>query len=211
MQQPRKNDTEMVAHARRELELAGLFTVNEEQGYDGFIGKASLALVKLFDQWTDNDPNKMSAINSVFGFLIGGELLSPPTNDPSEWEDVEVEGQTVRRNKRSMYFITRDEGKTWFNLRTEQKGICNDIKTGKPVEGVEDPNGTTDEDKESTANTSNGGDGVDARTATSEKATVSEGSQALEEGELDGRVEQKSSPKKGSSKAPSEKPKSGKA
>lgn len=173
MIQPRKNDSQMVGHARRELEMAGLFTVNEENDYDGFIGKGVIALVKLFDDWTKDDPAKMQAIDSVFGFVIKGDLLSPPTNDPDEWEDFEVDGVVTVRNKRNIMYITRDGMKTWFNLRTEQKGICNDHKTGKPLEGVEDPNGHKPKanDQESTADADNAGDGKDAELAATDAAT----------------------------------------
>lgn len=86
MKQPRKTDSQIVGHARRELEMAGLFTVNKENDYDGFIGKGVLAMVKLFDEWTGDNPQKMQAIQSVFNYVIAGDLLSPPTNDPDEWK-----------------------------------------------------------------------------------------------------------------------------
>ena len=207
MKDIRKNDTEMVAHARRELELAGLFTAKEAEDYDGFIGKGALALIKLFDEWSKNDPHRMSAIGSVFNYLIAGELLSPPTNDPEEWEDYEVEGQLVRRNKRSIYFITRDNGDTWFNLRTEQKGICNDKETGKPVEGVEDPNGKVQtENQKSATNPDDGGYGVNPESATKNEA-VADKSEKVEKGKLDTRVEPKGGADSGKKKTPTKKSK----
>lgn len=226
MLQPlRKGDSEMVGHARRELEIAGLFTPNKEDEYDGFIGKGTLALVKTFDEWSKNDPQKMTALNSVFRYLIAGDLLSPPTNDPDEWEDVEVEGQTVTRNKRNQMFITRDDRKTWFNLRTQQKGICNDYETGKPLEGVEDPNGQADtENKESAADAGDAGDGKNSeRAAEAEAESRPEGtdgdaepstgadSSPVEDGELDAGVEQKSEAAPSEAEAPAEEQKTGEA
>lgn len=211
----RKGDTEMVGHARRELEMAGLFEAKPDQDYDGFIGKGVLAMVKQFDSWTHNDPSKMQAIKSVFDYVIGGDLLSPPTNDPDEWEEYDVEGHTGLRNKRNPMFITQDERKTWRNLRTGQKGICNDIETGEPLEGVEDPNGQTEaKDQESTADADNAGDGKDAELAATQpdsEQAGGEGSENVEDGKLDAGVEPEGSKDPGKKKAPAKKPKSGKA
>ena len=223
MKEIRKGDSELVGHARRELELAGLFTPNKENDYDGFIGKGTLALIKLFDDWCKDDPQKMQAVSSVFSYLIAGDLLSPPTNDPDEWEDFEIEGQTVKRIKRNIFFITRDDRKTWFNLRHDQKGICNDIKTGKPLEGVEDPNGKaeqTAQDQEGPADANNTGDGADTNEPTpigdlapgvGPEESVAEGSEKVEAGELNPGVEPEGEADQGEAEAPAKKPKSGKA
>lgn len=202
----RKGDSKLVGHARRELEIAGLFTPNKKDDYDGFIGKGVLALVKVFDEWSEDDANKMSALHQVFNFLVQGDLLSPPSNDPDEWEDFTVEGQTVRRNKRNIFYITRDEGKTWFNLRNEQRGVCNDYKTGKPIKGVvlDDGPSETNEDKSGTTNAGNKRHGKNSiKSAIADGATAPsaegegdaeprwENSQAVENRELDAGVEPK--------------------
>lgn len=226
MKQPKKNDSQIVGHARRELEMANLFTVNKENDYDGFIGKGVLAMVKLFDEWTGDDPAKMSAVSSVFSYVIAGDLLTPPTNDPDEWEEFEVDGSKVRRNKRNIMYITRDDGKTWFNLRSEQKGICNDYETGKPLEGVKDPNGETEQtakDQESTADADDAGDGKDAELAATDTPAESreEGETGdaepsagpddspVEEGKLDAGVEQKSSEASSETETAAEEPQTG--
>lgn len=221
MNQPKKGDSDLVAHARRELEMANLFTVNKENDYDGFIGKGVLAMVKLFEQWTRDDAAKMQAVSSVFEFLIKGDLLSPPTNDPDEWEEFAIdEHQVITRNKRNNMYITRDGMETWFNLRTEQKGICNDHKTGKPLEGVEDPNGKTEQaaqDQESTADADNAGDGADAEKPTAPEVepgsaseeTVPAGSEKMEGGELDSGVEPEGEKDQGKTESPAEEPQTG--
>lgn len=216
----RKGDSKLVAHARRELELAKLFTPNEAEKYDGFIGRGVLALVKTFDQWSENDTSKMGALHQVFNFLVQGDLLSPPTDDPDEWEEFDVEGKLYIRNKRNNMYITRDDRKTWFNLRTDQRGICIDHITGEPLEGVEDPNverTETTQDQESTADADNAGDGRDAELAAVGQAEPnSEGSPVdaeprgedagpVEEGKLDTGVEPESSKTSSKAKAPKKK------
>lgn len=223
MQQLRKGDSEMVGHARRELEIAGLFTVNEESQYDGFIGRGVLALVKTFEDWAGADPSKRQAIQSVFNYVIAGDLLSPPSDDPEEWEPYDVEGHKGLRNKRNGMFISRDDRKTWINLRTDQRGICNDHLTGKPLEGVKDPNGKAEQatqNQEGPADAGDAGNGADAQPTTDgqtesrpeeksgdAKPGTGADSSPVEEGKLDAGVEQKSSENPGEKKAPAKKSK----
>ena len=49
---PREGDSQIVEHARRELQMAKLFDANEKENYDGFIGRGALSMVKNFDKWT---------------------------------------------------------------------------------------------------------------------------------------------------------------
>lgn len=162
----KSSDSPIVAHARRELEISKLFTKSEDGSYDGFIALGVLSLVKIFSKWTKGDPSRAQAIQSVFNYVIEGDLLSPPTNDPDEWEDFEVEGEMIRRNKRNIFYITRDDSKTWLNLRNNQRGICNDHETGKPLEGVKDPNGEAEQtvkDQEGSADTGDAGHREDVK------------------------------------------------
>lgn len=207
----RKGDSKIVGHARRELELAKLFTPNEAEKYDGFIGRGVLALVKTFDEWSEDDASRMSALHQVFNFLVQGDLLSPPTDDPDEWEDIDVDGKAFTRNKRNNMYITRDERKTWFNLRTEQRGVCTDHLTGEPLEGVEDPNverTEATENQEGTTDADNARDGGDAPDATaSDEGDVDGGfnHEPVEEAELDAGVESESPKASSKAKAPKKK------
>lgn len=71
-----------------ELEIAGLFAKNEEQQYDGFIGRGSLALIKTFNDWAKDDPGRMMVSP---GYSIHQKVfLFPPTDDPDEWEETVV-------------------------------------------------------------------------------------------------------------------------
>lgn len=211
----RKGDSKIVGHARRELELAKLFTPNEDEKYDGFIGRGVLALVKTFDEWAEDDASRMSALHQVFNFLIQGDLLSPPTDDPEEWEDIDVDGKLFTRNNRNNMYITRDDRKTWFNLRTEQRGVCIDHLTGEPLEGVTIDDGT--ETTESTTDARDSGDGKDAELAavdttqpsaegeTSDAEPRGEDAGPVEEAKLDAGVESESSKAPSKAKAPKKK------
>lgn len=217
----RKGDSKIVGHARRELELAKLFTPNEAEKYDGFIGRGVLALVKTFDEWSEDDVSRMSALHQVFNFLVQGDLLSPPTDDPDEWEDIDVDGKAFTRNKRNNMYITSDERKTWFNLRTKQRGVCTDHLTGEPLEGVRRPNverTETTKDQEGSTDADNAGDGGDTSESEGGKGSADSGTtsaeddingsfnpEPVEEAELDAGVESESPKTSSKAKAPKKK------
>jgi hypothetical protein len=129
---PKSSDSKMVAHARRELEKAKAFEKNEH--YDGSIGRGVLALVKLFDQWAHGDMAKAESMALGFNQLVNGELLSPPTTDPEEWEAVPGADAGTVRNKRSPFYVSTDSGKTWMHLQNKERGNSRDHVTGKDVE-----------------------------------------------------------------------------
>ena len=209
MKQQKKGDSKLVTHARRELEMAGLFEVRED--YDGSIGRGVLALVKEFDRWSDNDSAKMQALHSCFNYIVIGDLLSRPTTDPAEWEEFAMpDGKKITRNIRNVFYVTEDM-KSWKNLRTEETGMCVDHLTGKVLEGEKKEDGNS----ESTTDASDAGNGSDSGSVASEKETVSPGSTGahapVEGGELEPAVEQESSDAPSEKKTATKKSKSSKA
>lgn len=130
MIEPKKGDGPLVAHARRELQLGKLFDKTET--YDGSIARASLALVKTFEQWTKGNGPMAQAVHQCLSALLGGELLSPPTTEPDEWETIERDGKTVYRNKRSPFYMSNDPShETWAHMGTGEKGMSKNHITGE--------------------------------------------------------------------------------
>lgn len=127
--QKRKGDSKIIAHARRELELCGSFEKSES--YDGSMGRGILALIKTFDDWFHGDKVKADAALDGFWRLLQGELLSPPTDDPTEWEAVEGATAGTVRNLRNPFFVSTDSGKTWMHLQSKERGNSRDHITGK--------------------------------------------------------------------------------
>ena len=151
MKEPRKGDSLIVAHARRELELSGAFKKTED--YDGFMGPAILALIKTFDSWSKGNSAKMQILHQAFNTLVAGELLAPPTDDPEEWQRINREdGKDVLRNLRSPFYVSIDGGKTWRNTATGETGRSRDHITG------EDPK----EEPENVKRTASIGDAIEA-------------------------------------------------
>jgi hypothetical protein len=142
----KKSESRIVAHARRELNLAGAFDRNEN--YDGGVGRGILTLVKAFDEWSKGSKAKAESIALGFNQVIAGGLLSPPTTAPDEWETVEGADKGTMRNKRSPMYVSTDFGKTWMNLQTKETGWSKNHITGKEP---------TDEDKTTTADEASAG------------------------------------------------------
>lgn len=140
MSKSRNNDTLIVAHARHELELAGAFKKTKD--YDGILGRAILAQVKTFCEWTKEDPALMEVVHQGFSAVIMGELLSPPTDDPKEWERIKREdNKRVWRNKRSPFYVSTDKGKSWINMTNEERGKSRNHITGEDPEDENEQSG----------------------------------------------------------------------
>ena len=133
----RKSDTKFVAHARRELNMSGAFKKTDD--YDGSMGPGILAMVKVFSDWFSDDNIKANSAIDGFMRLLQGELLSPPTTDPDEWEAIKGSPDGTCRNKRNQFFVSTDFGKTWMHLQTKERGNSRDHITGKDVEDAEQP------------------------------------------------------------------------
>lgn len=147
MKQARPGDSAIVAHARRELEMAKAFEKTKD--YDGFLGPAILSLVKTFDHWTAGSGPKMKIVHQVFNSLIAGEILEPPTTDPEEWQRINREdGKDVLRNLRSPFYVSTDGGVSWTNTATGQRGMSRNHITGEDPEEPKEDGQTTTTSKE---------------------------------------------------------------
>jgi len=85
--------------AKKELELAGLFS--EEDDFYG--GNTGPAVMKLFEEFVDQGHSGMSAslVSTLFYELARGNVLTPLTGKPEEWEDVsKIMGCKCFQNKR---------------------------------------------------------------------------------------------------------------
>ena len=89
--------------AINELKRAGLFDKNSD--YDGMIGDAVKDLLMLLSS-QGHSGHSASITVQLFHRLVDGDVLSPLTNDPSEWMEV-LEG--VFQNKRCFHVFKEKE------------------------------------------------------------------------------------------------------
>lgn len=122
-------------HAKRELELAGLF--KKDSDYDGMLAESVMQLIKVFSK-QGHSGGSASLVIQLFKDLANYKTISPITGTDSEWNEV---GHGVFQNNRlSTVFkqsdrfdgkpydidgriFSDDGGKTWFSNKDSFKVI----------------------------------------------------------------------------------------
>lgn len=84
----------LVKHAKRELELAGLF--DKDSDYEGMLGTAVLELVEKFSE-QGHSGMSASIVRKLFNIVSDFKTINFLTGEDSEWNDV---GEGVYQNNR---------------------------------------------------------------------------------------------------------------
>jgi hypothetical protein len=103
-------ESNLVLHARRELELCGQ-TAEDPEFAESLIGA-----VRAFASYGHSGGSAMAGVDMLTR-LLRYEALSPLTSDPSEWMDrSEESGVPMWQNKRDPAVFSEDAGQTWKRL-----------------------------------------------------------------------------------------------
>lgn len=102
--------SKLVEHAKRELELAGLFA--KDSDYDGMLGEAVLRLVECHAKEGHSGMSHSMAL-SIFNRVANFKALGPITSDPREWMEV---GTGAWQNLRQSSLFSVDAGKTHYDI-----------------------------------------------------------------------------------------------
>jgi len=100
----------LLAHAKRELELAGLF--DEDADYGGDVARSVLDLVRVFATQGHSGGSAHLAIE-LFGRLARFDVLSPLTAHPADWMEV---GEGLWQSKRKSSAFWRAGEAAWYDL-----------------------------------------------------------------------------------------------
>lgn len=103
-------------HAKRELELAGLF--DKDSDYDGMLGEAVLELVKVFAKQGHSGFSAAMTLK-LFNEVANFKPLTPIGKSKDEWMDVAemtADGKGMWQNLRRSTTFSRDGGKTWYDI-----------------------------------------------------------------------------------------------
>ena len=100
----------LVDHARRELEAAGLF--DKDSDYNGMIGKAVVELMEVFAK-QGHSGCSASIVSDLFNRLAGYEVITPLTGEDDEWNDISHMGETtlLQNNRNSAVFKDKNTGR----------------------------------------------------------------------------------------------------
>lgn len=109
--------TTLAEHARRELELAGLF--DGDSDYGGMIGPAVMEVIEVFASQGHSGAS-ISIAGTIVHELLQRKTLTPLTYGPEEWEDrSEISGYPLWQNVRDSSVFSRDGGATHFKYGEE--------------------------------------------------------------------------------------------
>lgn len=116
----------LVNHARRELEAAGFF--DEDSDYNGMLGDAVVELVKKF---AEQGHSGMSASMTLYLFekVANFKPLTPITSDPDEWMEV---FDNTWQNRRQSEAFSEDGGKTYHVLSENRRWIPRRVLRATP-------------------------------------------------------------------------------
>ena len=108
----------LVDHAKKELELAGLF--KKDSDYGGLVGEAVMELCKCF---ADQGHSGFSAnmVLELFKRLGKYENLTPITDDPKEWSKENALEKGVWQNKRNPSLFSENGGKTYYDVNDKKR------------------------------------------------------------------------------------------
>jgi len=111
----------LVDHAKKELELAGLF--KKDSDYNGMIGKAVMELMKCFSG-QGHSGFSAGMVLDLFRRLGKWEQLTPVTDDPKDWNDVsEMSGDKKKlwQSKRNPSYFSENGGKSYYNVEDKKR------------------------------------------------------------------------------------------
>lgn len=104
----------LVAHAQKELKLAGLF--DKDSDYDGMLGEAVLELVKVFAKQGHSGFSAHQTLK-IFNTVASYKPLTPIGTTEDEWMDIsDISNDPLWQNTRRSSTFSRDGGKTWYDI-----------------------------------------------------------------------------------------------
>ena len=101
----------LLEHAKRELELVGLF--DDDSDYDGMIGHAVMKMVEVFSGEGHSGFSAMMTLD-VFCRVAKFKTLTPLTNDPDEWMEISDDGEL--QSTRCSSCFSNDNLQTYYDI-----------------------------------------------------------------------------------------------
>lgn len=119
--QNEESESGLVAFARYELALAGLF--DDDSDYNGMLGNAALDIVRVFA--SQGHSGYSAAITADIAVrLMRYEPLTALTFEPDEWNDVsDMSGTPMWQNRRRSTTFSTDGGRTYYDIDEEGRPI----------------------------------------------------------------------------------------
>lgn len=125
----KEEESGLCKHAKRELELAGLF--DKDSDYEGMLGDAVYEIIKVFSrQGHSGFSAAMSA--ELVQKLMSYQNLTPITDNPDDWMDVadyfDKDHPAVYQCKRNPSLFSNDGGKTYYSIDDKDRNLIQSEK-----------------------------------------------------------------------------------
>lgn len=127
-------DSNLVSHARREMELAGLY--DDGVMYGRMLPDAVMELVQVF-ALQGHSGMSASIVTDIMGRLLQFDNLTELTSDPDEWNEVGEEVYQSRRNP-SMFAKDPSDKATWYDVNEPKEYDEGEVPPSAPEDGAED-------------------------------------------------------------------------
>lgn len=115
-----KEKSNLYQHAKRELELAGLF--DKDSDYGGMLGDAVLRMIEVFAR-EGHSGFSASYTRHLFHKLANYEQLTPITDSPEDWTNVDEHLKGTWQCKRNPALFSEDGGKTYHSVEERRRKI----------------------------------------------------------------------------------------
>ena len=120
----------LVKHAKRELEFAGLF--DKDSDYDGMAGRAVMELVKVFAK-QGHSGMSASLVRNLFNKVADFKPLNPITCEEKEWGEAISEDNYYQNKRCSAVFKNGKDGKPYYLDAVAFRGQNGSCFTGNSV------------------------------------------------------------------------------
>ena len=128
----------LTSHAEEELTRAGLFDTDSD--YNGMLGHAVMELMKVFAN-QGHSGFSAQCTRELFNQLADYKVLSPITDNPSEWMDVaeyfDVNHPAIWQNRRDPSLFSNDGGKTYYSVDDSDRELKTSEHYGPDNAGIE--------------------------------------------------------------------------
>lgn len=112
-----EEESGLCQHARRELQLAGLF--DQDSDYEGMLGTAVYEIIKVFAQQGHSGASA-EIVTDLVNRLMRYQPLTPITSNPDDWIDQSaLSGFPMWQCRRDPRLFSRNGGENWFSVEQQ--------------------------------------------------------------------------------------------
>ena len=115
-----EEDSGLVGHAKRELEMAGL--MDKDADYGGMLGSSALDIIRLMAS-QGHSGHSAAMLTDIVGRLMRYDILTPLTFGPDDWNEV---GESMWQHRRKHSVFTNNMSE-WYDIDDDGPTVMHPI------------------------------------------------------------------------------------